>query len=168
MILTVSACGGGSSNDANGNDKPAGSNGSSAKDNKREFTAEPVQLKVDPCALVTKSETEALIGPVNEPANTNGTCVYVSSKNTGGQLAVTVNSLTCELLFLALEKDMFGGDQVRRDDVGDGGMLVKGNGNVQFVVKGGCVEVDGSVDYDKSVDDETMIRLAKTASGRVS
>lgn len=170
MILTASACGGGggSSNDTKKNEKPAVSTGSSAPDKKGEFTAEPVRLKDDPCTLITKAEAEALIGPVNEPANSNGTCVYVSSQSTGGQLAVTVNGLTCKLLFLALDKNFFGGDQVRRDDVGDGGMLVKGNGNVQFVVNGGCVEVAANLDNDTKVDDETMVQLARTAAGRVS
>ena len=47
-------------------------------------------------------------------------------------------------------------------------MVVKGNGNVQLVVDRGCVEVDGRLTYDKKVDDDTMLRLAKTAAGRVS
>ncbi len=63
---------------------------------------------------------------------------------------------------------MFGGAQVRIDGIASGGMLVKDNGNVQLVVDGGCVEVDGRLTYDKKVDDETMLSLAKTAAGRVS
>lgn len=97
------------------------------------------------------------------------TCVYVSSKNTGGQLAVTEQSPDlCALLFLALDKNMFGGAQVRIDDIASGGMLVKDNGNVQLVVAGGCVEVDGRLTYDKKVDDDTILLLAETAAGRVS
>ena len=47
-------------------------------------------------------------------------------------------------------------------------MNVNGNGNVQLVNDRGCVEVDGTLTYDKQVDDDTMLRLAKTAAERVS
>jgi len=165
LILTMSACGGGGSVST----KTPAPNATGAPSSGG-FTANPVQLTVDPCSLVTKAEAEALVGAVNTPATgTDGrTCVYVSSKNTGGQFAVTLQSPEfCKLLFLELNKNLFGGQQVRAD-VGDGGMQVKDNGNVQFVVRGGCVEVDGSVDRVTKIDDATILRVAKTAAGRVS
>ncbi len=171
LILTASACGGDdaepSSSDASRTEATA-----SAADDAVDFTAEPVQLTVDPCTLVTKTEAEALIGPVND--TDSGTydppkCIYVSSESTGGQLAVSLTEPDfCKLLFLALDQDMFGDVQVRVDDVGDGGMLVKGNGNVQFVVGGGCVEVAGNVDPDTKIDDQTIVRLGKTAAERAA
>lgn len=167
LVLSTSACGGG------GADGPA----STAPDGKTAqssglFSSTPVQLTVDPCALVTKAEAEALIGPVSDTPGVGSddlTCVYVSSEHTGGQVAVNLQSPDfCKLLFLALDEDFFGGQQVRVDDVGDGGMQVIGNGNVQFVAKGGCVEVQGGVDYETKLDDGTILRVAKIAAGRVS
>lgn len=174
LILSVAACGGGGStpspsHDANATpttDAPTESSGAT------EFTAEPVQLAIDPCLLVTKTEAEALIGPVGDASGSTfdpPKCIYVSSQNTGGQLAVSLVAPDfCKFLFLALDKNMFGGVQVRVDDVGDGGMLVKGEGNVQFVVDGGCIEVDGSLDHTANIDDDTVLRLARTAAERAT
>jgi hypothetical protein len=167
LVLTMSACGGGADPSSSGDAPKA----TTAKDG-GDFTGDPVQLKADPCTLVTRTEAEAVIGAVNDTPGVgtdNRTCVYVSFKHTGGQIAVTEQSPDlCKLLFLALDKDIFGGAQVRIDDIASGGMLVKGNGNVQLVVDNGCVEVDGRLTYEKKVDDETMLSLAKTAAGRVS
>lgn len=174
MIIITSACGGsgggGSSGDASKSD--ASSSPAAGGPNKADFTAKPIQLELDPCALVTKTEAEALIGPVGDANGDTFTppkCVYVSSKGTGGQLVVSLTEPDfCALLFLALDKNIFGGVQKRLDDIGDGGMLVKGNGNVQFVVNGGCIEVAGAVDRETKVDDQTMLRVAKSAAERVS
>ena len=73
----------------------------------------------------------------------------------------------CKLLFLALRKDLFGGSQVRVKDVGQGGMLVKGEGNVQFVVKGGCVDITSHLKGLLSVSDTSMLKLAHAAASRV-
>lgn len=73
----------------------------------------------------------------------------------------------CKFLFLALDQGLFGGDQVRVDDIGQGGMLVKGNGNVQFVVNGGCVTIASGPGLEP-FDDPTMLELAKTAAERAS
>ena len=139
---------------------------------KFDFTAKPVQLAMDPCTLVTKAEAEAVVGPVGDANGSTFTppkCVHVSSKGTGGQLVVSLTEPDfCALLFLALDQNIFGDVQKRVDDVGDGGMLVKGNGNVQFVVDGGCIEIDGRIDHDTKVDDQTMLRLAKSAAERAS
>jgi hypothetical protein len=173
LIITASACGGGADKPLSGTETaattpaPTGTAGGAV-----DFTAQPVQLTVDPCTLVTKTEAEALIGPVGDADSATfdpPKCIYVSSKGTGGQLAVSLTEPNfCKLLFLALDQDMFGSPQVRVDDVGDGGMLVKGNGNVQFTVGSGCIEVDGTVDFDTPIDDEAMLRLAKTAAERTA
>jgi hypothetical protein len=166
LILGVSACGGGADNPSSGDAAPKVATTTSG------FPGQPVQLTTDPCTLVTGPEAEAVIGAVNDTpgVGTDGhTCVRVSSENTGGQVAVSEQPPdVCKLLFLALDKDLFGGAQVRIDDIASGGMLVKGNGNVQLVVHGGCLEVTGRASYDKKVDDDTMLGLAKTAAGRVS
>jgi hypothetical protein len=131
------------------------------------FSSTPVQLTVDPCTLVTQEEAQTTLGhPATE--GLNGTvCTYTANGN-GGHIAVeTVAPDFCKLLFLALKNNLFGGAQVRVDDVGDGGMLVKGNGNVQFVVHGGCVSVDATVG-DTHPPDDTVLSLARTAAGRVS
>lgn len=171
LIITAAACGSNAS-DSSSNAEPNAGASSANTGGGSEFKATPVQLTVDPCTLVTAAEVEALIGPVNPTPGVGSdelTCVRVSSKNTGGQLAVTLQSPDlCKLLFLALDEDFFGGKQVRVDDVGSGGMQVQGNGNVQFVVKGGCVEVSGTVTYDQKIDDATILQIAKTAVGRVS
>jgi hypothetical protein len=169
LAVTMSACGGGGSEPSSSSDSaPA----AKAAPGGADFTAAPVQLTADPCTLVTRSEAEAVVGAVSDTAGVGTdkrTCVYVSSEHTGGQVAVTEQSPDlCKLLFLALDKDMFGGAQVRIDDIASGGMLVKGNGNVQVVVNHGCLEVAGTMTYDKKVDDDTMLGLARTAAGRVA
>ena len=173
LILTASASAcGGNADDPSSNDATTTGGSSAQDDGGSDFTATPVQLTADPCTLITKAEAADVIGAVNDTPGVGTdkrTCVYVSAKHTGGQLAVTEQSPDlCKLLFLALDKDMFGGKQVRIDDIESGGMIVKGNGNVQLVVDGGCLEVAGTLTYDKKVDDDTMLRLAKTAAGRVS
>ncbi len=168
MALAVTACGGGGSEPSSSDSAPA----AKAAPGGADFTAAPVQLTADPCTLITRDEAESVVGAVNDTpgVGTDGrTCVYVSAQHTGGQVAVTEQSPDlCKLLFLALDKDMFGGAQVRINDIASGGMLVKGNGNVQVVVDRGCLEVAGTMTYDKKVDDDTMLGLAKTAVGRVS
>lgn len=173
LIVTASACGGSADNpspSATARTETDAEPGST--DNAFDFTVEPRQLAVDPCTLVTKAEAETLLGPVND--TDSGTydppkCIYVSSENTGGQLAVSLTEPDfCKLLFLALDLDMFSDVQERIDDIGAGGMLVKGNGNVQFVVAGGCIEVAGNVDHDTPIDDVTILRLAKTAAERAA
>lgn len=171
LILTMSACGtGASSDDASSRSAAPKDTTANSVIDPSNVTAQPVQLSVDPCTLVTKAEAEAVIGPVGDADSSTydpPKCVYVSSESTGGQLAVSLTEPDfCTLLFLALDKNIFGDVQVRVDDVGDGGMLVTGNGNVQFVVGGGCVELDGNIDHETPIDDATMLQLAKTAAER--
>jgi hypothetical protein len=93
-------------------------------------------------------------------------CTYTANGNGG---IVSVHATTpdfCKLLFAVLKQDFFGGPQVRAD-VGQGGMQVKGGGNVQFVVAGGCLEINAKKG-GTSVDDATVLAMAKTATGRVA
>ena len=39
---------------------------------------------------------------------------------------------------------------------------------MQFVVGGGCIEVDRTVDSDTKIDDHPMLQLAKTAAERAA
>lgn len=158
LLVALTACGGG------GAAKSA--NPAPATGKKSAFTADPVQLTADPCTLVTAPEAQQIVGlPVTQGRN-GWVCTYVANGN-GGRVAVQEQAPAfCKLLFLALRENMFGGIQVRRDDVGDGGMLVKGNGNVQFVSHGGCVEVEAATGNTHPADD-IMLALARTAAGRV-
>ncbi len=160
LLVALTACGGG------GTAKTANPAPAPAAGKKSTFTADPVQLTVDPCTLVTAAEAQKVIGvPVTQGRN-GKVCTYVANGN-GGHIAVeTQVPAFCKLLFLALEKDFFGGAQVRVNDVGDGGMLVKGNGNVQFVSHGGCVAIDAAVG-DSHPADATMLGLGRTAANRV-
>jgi hypothetical protein len=120
---------------------------------------------------VTQPEAEKVLGKhlAKSPEGINGNkvCTYVGVGSTG-HIAVSMEPPSfCKLLYLALDKNLFGGQQVRVDDVGDGGMQVKGNGNVQFTTHGGCVEVSGTTSSGH-VDDATMLDMAKTAAGRVT
>jgi len=169
LVVALTACGGAGSDNGKAVAPGAdlGSGGPASVASGGSFDGEPVQLTVDPCELVTQAEAEQVIGlPVTQ--GLNGTvCTYVATGN-GGLIAVETQAPAfCELLFLALDQNMFGGDQVRVDDVGDGAMLVKGNGNVQFVVDGGCISVEASVG-DKSPPDDTMLSLARTAASRAT
>lgn len=163
LLLTLTGCGGGG-NAVGGTAPRAGSPSAAAASSA--FSRAPVQLSVDPCTLVTKAEAQQTLGhPVAQGLNKT-VCTY-TAKGNDGHLAVEALSPTfCKLLFLALDKNYFGGDQVRVDDVGDGGMLVKGNGNVQFVVHGGCISIDAAIG-DGSPPDDTVLGLARTAAGRV-
>ena len=142
--------------------------GSDALAQKADFTATPVQLTVNPCTLVTKAEAEHVIGAsVIQGLGANGhVCTYTANGNGG---IVSVQETTpdfCKILFTVLKQNMFGGAQVRAD-VGQGGMQVKGGGNVQFVVAGGCLEINATKG-DKKVDDAIVLAMAKTATGRVA
>jgi hypothetical protein len=164
MMVLFSACGG-----SGDGDKAASSaaNGASVG-NETDFTATPVQLTADPCTLVTLAEAKGVIGAsVSQGLGADGRiCTYTANGN-GGIVAVDeVTPDFCKLLFTALEKNFFAGDQVRVD-VGQGGMQVRGGGNVQFVVAGGCLTISASKGGTK-VDDATVLAMAKTASGRVA
>lgn len=73
----------------------------------------------------------------------------------------------CKLLIFALDGNIFGGKQVRVDDIGEGGMLVEGNGNVQFTTHGGCVAVSAR-NANGNLPDATMLAFAKLVENRVT
>lgn len=168
LLVSLTACGGGGSgkgdNVAPAADRGTGSPATSAKSSA--FNDEPVQLTVDPCSLVTQAEAQQVIGhPVAKGLN-GKVCTYTANGN-GGHIAVeTLAPAFCKLLFVTLQNNVFGGDQVRVEDVGEGGMLVKGNGNVQFVVHGGCISITAALG-DTNPSDDTVLSLARTAAGRV-
>ncbi|MEO6203912.1 MAG: hypothetical protein ABIO67_00790 [Mycobacteriales bacterium] len=129
-------------------------------------STESVQLTDDPCGLVLASEAQAAVGqPVTQGRNRT-VCTYTASGN-GGHLAVeTLSPPFCQLLLSALKANMFAGDQVRVDDLGDGGMLVKGNGSLQFTSHGGCVSIEVNRG-DSHPTDDVMLGLGRAAAGRV-
>lgn len=133
--------------------------------------ADPVELKIPACSLYSKTEAEKLIGVavVQLEPGINGAsqCTYNAVKAGQGQVNISVVPPSgCKLLILALDANLFGGKQVRVDDIGDGGMLVKGNGNVQFTTHGGCVAVS-SRNPTGSLPDDTVLALAKLVESRV-
>lgn len=161
MIL-LTACGGSSGGDTAATSAAARATSS----DKSDLTGAPVQLTADPCSLVTQAEAEDVIGTSVSPGRNGHICTYTANGNGGIVSVEEVAPDFCKLLFTALDQDRFGGDQVRID-VGQGGMQVKGGGNVQVVVAGGCLEIHASKD-GKKVDDATTLGLAKTAVERVT
>jgi len=131
--------------------------------------SDPLQLRMNPCSLVTQAEAEKAVGAtVTQGSGSDGTvCTYAANGDSGLVTVVLQAPMWCKLLFLALKDNLFGGAQVRRDDVGDGGMQVVGNGNVQFTSHGGCVEVEGSTATGK-LSDTVVLQMAKNAAGRVT
>ncbi|MGI8682412.1 MAG: hypothetical protein ACR2JO_09880 [Mycobacteriales bacterium] len=129
----------------------------------------PKPLAVDPCTLVTQAEAaQAVGGPVKHLESTvrgASVCNYFGD-GTPGNLSVDTSPLFCKLLYLALKNNIFGGVQQRIDDIGDGGMLVKGGGNVQITVAGGCFTIDGR-SGSTDMPDVTMLSLARIAAQRV-
>lgn len=165
LLVTLTACGSGGGSDGSAGDVATSrTTTSSALPTAYD---DPVQLETDPCTLVTQQEAEEVIGAPVAMGKNGHVCTYTANGN-GGHIAVEdLAPAFCTLLVEALQQDLFGGDQVRVDDVGDGAMLVKGNGDVQFTVEGGCIDVSGSLG-DGSVSDEIMLDLARTAGGRVT
>ena len=180
VVLALVGCGGGGGGDIAGKTgvgagattkAPAGGKGEPAAHS----VASPRPLPGDPCALVTEAEAAKAVGaPLKQDtATTDGShvCRYFGDGIPQGRLKVDTAPAFCALLYLALEKNMFGhgsgrGVQLRIDDIGDGGMLVQGNGNVQIAVGGGCLTIDASTG-EVPVADATMLSLARTAVGRL-
>jgi len=131
--------------------------------------SDPLQLTMNPCILVTQAEAEKAVGAtVTQGVGSDGTVCTYDAKGDSGLVTVVLQApMWCKLLFLALKENLFGNTQVRRDDVGDGGMQVVGNGNVQFTSHGGCVEVEGSTATGK-LPDAVVLQMAKNAAGRVT
>ena len=180
VVLALAGCGGGGGGNtavkkgvgADGTaGPPAGGKGNPAAHS----VASPRPLPGDPCALVTQAEAAQAVGrPVKrDTATTDGArvCRYFSQGIPQARLTVDTAPLFCKLLYLALENNIFGhgsgrGVQVRINDIGTGGMLVQGNGDVQITVAGGCFTIDADAG-EVPVADATMLQLARTAVGRV-
>jgi hypothetical protein len=169
VLAAATACGGGGGDGAAAPGAPAP--GAAAPAGAAKGHADPVQLTVDPCTLVTQDEAEKVMGFALAKGDTgiNGTavCTYVGN-GAAGLISVSLEPPSlCKLLHLALDQNIFGGKQVRVDDIGDGGMQVVGNGNVQFTSHGGCIEVAGHT-ASGNLDDATVLAMARTAAGRVT
>jgi hypothetical protein len=165
LLVALTACGGGSS----AKDSPSPESSSPGEPSTQSPTTydDPVQLLVDPCLLVTQPEAEEVIGLPVSVGRSSSICTYTATGD-GGHIAIEDLAPTfCTLLMAALRQDRFSAPQVRVDDVGGGGMLVEGIGNVQFVAHGGCISVDAS-HGDTHPSDDIMLDLAKTAAGRVT
>ncbi len=124
---------------------------------------------------MTQAEAAQAVGrPVKRDTATTDqahVCRYFSEGIPQGRVTVDTAPLFCKLLYLALEKNIFGhgsgrGVQLRINDIGTGGMLVQGNGDVQITVAGGCFTIDADAG-EVPVADATMLQLARTAVGRV-
>jgi len=173
LLIAVTACGGGHAagtgtagvTDAS---RPASATRSTVARPAGQRDA-PVQLAVDPCALVTQPEAETAVGAkLRKGLNTDHTVCTYGGAGDSGRVAVVLQSPDfCKLLILALDENLFGSVQVRRDDVGDGGMQVLGHGNVQFLSHDGCVEVEGST-ATGHIADPTILEMAKVAASRVT
>jgi hypothetical protein len=131
---------------------------------------EPVQLTFDPCTLITQDEAKAALGIDVSPLSTDngggGTCNYLGVGSPSHLLASLPSVADCKLLYLQIDRNLFNDVQTRIDGVGDGGMLVVGEGNLQIAVHHGCFELDGAT-ADGPLPDATMLGLARTAVARV-
>jgi hypothetical protein len=131
---------------------------------------EPIQLSFDPCTLVTPDEaTQALgidVNPLKTDNGGGGACNYLGVGSPSHLLASLPSVADCKLLFLQIDNNLFGDVQHRIDGIGDGGMLVAGEGNLQIAVHQGCIELDGAT-ADGPLPDTTMLDLARTAVARV-
>lgn len=180
MVLALAGCGGGGGGNAAvkkgvGADGTAGPPAGGKDSSAVHSVASPRPLPGDPCALVTQAEAaQAVGGPVQvDTATTDGArvCRYFGKGVPQARLKVDRAPAFCKLLYLALEKNIFGhgsgrGVQLRINDIGNGGMLVQGNGNVQITVAGGCFTIDAAAG-EVPVADGTMLSLARTAVTRV-
>lgn len=129
-----------------------------------------VQLSFDPCTLITQTEAKTALGVDVNPLSTDngggGACNYLGVGSPSHLLASLPSSADCNLLFLQIDSNLFGDVQKRIDGIGDGGMLVTGEGNLQIAVHHGCFEIDAAT-ADGPLPDATMLDLARTAVARV-
>ncbi len=168
VVLALAGCGGGAKSGGKDLAGGAATGKQAGSGQKAKSVDSPKPLAVDPCALVTQAEAEQAVGgPVKHLASTvrgSTVCNYFGD-GISGNLSVDTGPLFCKLLYLALKNNIFGGVQQRIDDIGDGGMLVKGGGNVQIAVAGGCFTIDGR-SGSGDLPDATMLSLARTAAQR--
>ncbi len=129
-----------------------------------------VQLNFDPCTLITQAEAKTALGVDVNPLSTDngggGACNYLGVGSPSHLLASLPSSADCNLLFLQIDSNLFGDVQKRVDGIGDGGMIVTGEGNLQIAIHHGCFELDGAT-ADGPLADSAMLDLARTAASRV-
>lgn len=129
-----------------------------------------IQLSFDPCTLITEAEAKATLDvDVTKLSTDNGgggACDYVGVGSPSHLLASLPSSADCNLLFLQIDNGLFGDVQKKIDGIGDGGMLVAGQGNLQIAVHRGCFEIDAAT-ADGPLPDAKMLDLARTAVSRV-
>jgi hypothetical protein len=131
---------------------------------------EPIQLNFDPCTLISQAEAKTALGIDVTPLKTDngggGTCNYLGVGSPSHLLASLPITADCKLLFTQIDRNLFGDVQHRIDGIGDGGMLVAGQGNLQIAIHHGCFELDGAT-ADGPLPDAMMLDLARTAVARV-
>ena len=165
-MAMAAACGGGG-DDAG----KAGAAGTSSTQRANGAEAKSTQLDVDPCTLLTIPEMEAAVGSGIERGGFGqdppGRCNYSLGGDVGrGAVGITNGDpLLCNALRHALDAGSVGADAVKVD-VGDGGIVGRDAGPIQFVIGGGCISISAS-NHGKSLGREPLVALAKAAAGRV-
>lgn len=180
LAVGVAACGsdgdgGSSSAGSGGTTSPHVTSSSGATDSPTSgsdspSTADPVQLDVDPCTLLTMPEMQAAIGSGVEQGGFGedlaGRCTYSVGGDVGaGAIAISLGDpLVCAAIQRAI--DSGGSAQGVVVDVGQGGIVEPDGGIIQFLVGGGCVGISGSAGGE-SLDQDVLVTLAMAAAGRV-
>ncbi len=140
MAVTAS-CGRGDDSDAA---TPASAGASTTASAGDASDAAPAQLDVDPCNLLTIPEMEAAIGSVelggledNNPA----TCTYSIGGDVGaGVVSITIGEpFFCSALERALDAGSLEGTNAVAVEFGDGGIVERDGGTIQFAIGGGCI-----------------------------
>lgn len=129
------------------------------------------QLTVDPCTLVTKDEAVAALGlPVTvtsaAPAGA-ATCLYMAETASGTFLSLVAKDLfppDCDLMLIAVDKNLVSPGQTILHDVGDAALIVS-PGVIEVLVGRGCILIDSS--GSAPLSDSVMIGLAKRAVSRI-
>lgn len=148
---------------------PSEATSSPTQDSAPAPVADPVQLDVDPCSLLTPAEMNTAIGSEVEQGGFGedlpGRCTYSVGGDVGaGVVAISLEDpLVCAALKRALDSGVSGQSAVV--DVGQGGVVGQG-GTIDFLVNGGCVGITGSV-HGESLSPDILVTLAMAAAGRV-
>lgn len=164
-LVGLAACGGTDTGTPGGTGAPSGSGSTGPKKN---LPANPVQLTVDPCTLVTQSEASAALGvqATGSKGSTGFSCNYT---NASAHLsAIDQTPEECGLTVLQIQNITPGKSQ-KPVDIGDGGIQYLGAGKVQFVKSGGCISIEGArgtLGSGLIIPDDDILGVARTAAGR--
>lgn len=164
VMAVTSACSGGGDDDSATAGATATTSGGS--------DATPTQLDVDPCELLTIPEMEAAIGSGVERGGFGedppGRCNYSRGGDVGaGAVGITNGDpLTCAALQRALDGGSLDETNAVRVDVGDGGIVERDGGIIQFAIGGGCISISAGTG-GVGIDQDALVTLAKAAAGRV-